>query len=257
MSTNQKITTFDRRYIRENLATIKKVPLKEIPYPRSNSMYIKYKNEIKKIECFKDECFRLSQITPTKEDDYYVDLYFETKEMTQFCSELYSLLIGVYNVDRTTINTIFYIDEYFELYNMFIPNDEEAVEIIKNLIKLCIRHINAGISIHHFSNPRYVLEIVKHYIEINDFHYSHYFDKEMFEYALKNCSNIKVILKIFPAIGSYEVETGYGEWYSKYKERIVATKIQRRVLQWLYRPGGKFMKEAETHFYKVAISTAA
>ena len=64
-------------------------------------------------------------------------------------------------------------------------------------------------------------------------------------------------MKIFPVIESYEVGIGYGEWYNKYKERIAANKIQHRVLQWLYRPGGKFMKEAETHFYKVAIMAAA
>ena len=60
MRTNQKITTYERQYIRESLAILKNVPVKEIPYPRSNIMYINYKNEIRKIQCFKDECFRLS-----------------------------------------------------------------------------------------------------------------------------------------------------------------------------------------------------
>ena len=53
----------------------------------------------------------------------------------------------------------------------------------------------------------------------------------MFDYALKNYSNIKVILKIFLAIGSYKVEIGYDKWYGKYKKRITTNKIQRRVLQ--------------------------
>jgi len=257
MSTNQKITTYERQYMRKSLASLKNVPVKEIPYPRSNNMYINYKNEIRKIQCFNDECFRLSQITPTKEDEYYVNLYLETKEMTQFCSELYRILRGVYNINPTIANASSYISEYFEFYNIFDPNDEEAFDIIKNLIKLCIRYINIGNLIYHFSNPRYVLEIVQYHIDVNGFHFSHYFDKEMFEYALKNCPNIKVILNIFPAVGSYELELGYEKWYNKYKERISATKIQHRVLQWLYRPGGKFMKEAEIHFYNVVITAVA
>ena len=60
MSINRKITTYERQYIRKSLASLKKVHVKEIPYPRSNIMYINYKNEIRKIQCFKDECFRLS-----------------------------------------------------------------------------------------------------------------------------------------------------------------------------------------------------
>ena len=92
MSTYQKISTSDRQYARKFLANLKNIPLNEILYSRSNSMYINYKNEIEKIQSVNDEFKRLSNIMPTKDADYYIDCYLESKEMEQFSNELYNIL---------------------------------------------------------------------------------------------------------------------------------------------------------------------
>ena len=92
MSTYQKINTSDRQYARKFLANLKNIPLNEIPYPRSNSMYVNYKNEIEKIQNVNDEFIRLSNIMPTKDADYYIDRYLESKDLVQFANELYNIL---------------------------------------------------------------------------------------------------------------------------------------------------------------------
>ena len=42
-------------------------------------------------------------------------------------------------------------------------------------------------------------------------------------------------------------------WRHYKVHKNAALKIQRIVLQWLYRPGGSLMKKAETHFYKTVV----
>lgn len=253
MGIYQKISIRNRQNVRLLFANLKNMSLDNIPYPRSNSMYVFYKNEIEKFYSVNDEFMRLSNIMPTKDADYYIDRYLESKEMIQFCNEIYNILDVFPEFDFTSLSLNDQIREYFSNYYMFDPEDKEAIEMIKSLIKLCIRHINVGILTFHYTNPLYILALIKRLILAENVNNSLYFNNEIFEYTLKNCPNIKAVLKMFPAINSHEILNGY----INYERRIAATKIQRRVLQWLYRPGGKFMKEAETHFYKVAISVTA
>ena len=170
---------------------------------------------------------RLFNIMPTKDADYYINYYFESKEMEQFCYKIYNILDVFPKFDFTSYSLDGQVREYFSNYYMFDFEDKKAIEIIKSLIKLYICHINAEILTFCFTNPLRILAIIKTLILAENVNNSLYFNNEIFKYTLKNCPNLKAGLKIFPAINSYKIHNGY----INYKKRIAATKIQRRVLQ--------------------------
>ena len=59
------------------------------------------------------------------------------------------------------------------------------------------------------------------------------------------------LTKICPVL---VIQHSWRHYYKVCKDRKnAAIKIQRIVLQWLYRPGGSLMKKAETHFYKTVV----
>jgi len=74
----------------------------------------------------------------------------------------------------------------------------------------------------------------------------------MHTYTLQNCPNIKEVLKLFPNMASRRLTEGLQKWHDKNKHKNASIKIQHAFLQWLYRPGGIIMKNAEFHFYKLA-----
>jgi len=232
MRTHQEKAASERQIVHKNLTDIKEILLNEIPYQYSKSKFINYVNKIEKIQSeidkiqdVKDEFKRLSKIMPTKDADYYVNQYLGSKEMEQFRNDLYLVLYGLPDFIHFFHNMGHYTTEFFSNIYMFDPEDEEAIRIIKTLIKLCIRHINAGLLTYRYCNPLYILNLTKEIILNECDNYLLYFDNEMYEYTLNNCSNIKAVFKIFPAINSRKIAKGYSKWFTKYEERIAATKI--------------------------------
>ena len=207
-----------------------------------------------------NEFKRLSEID-SDSINFYLECYLDSKKIQQF---RYSFLeeLGIYT-ERNELETYSFISLSDYLLNEFTPayfeyaqsfskkTYNEVLSYFKKFVKLCIQHADIKLKILWQSNPIELLKDIKKIWE-SEYDIKLLYDSEMHTYALQNCLNIKEVLNLFPHMDSIELSEGLQKWHDKNKCKNASIKIQHAFLQWLYRPGGIIMKNAESHFYKLA-----
>ena len=122
-------------------------------------------------------------------------------------------------------------------------------------MRVCIRYANLKTKTFPNNNPLLLLNIIKRILaDYWSSAFSLFYDFEMHTFALKNSPNIKDVLRTFSRISSIEISNEWHKRDNMNKRKNAAIKIQQKVVQWLYRPGGHFMKKAEVCFYKTAVT---
>ena len=207
-----------------------------------------------------NEFKRLSEID-SDSINFYLEWYLDSKKIQQF---QYNFLreLGVYiEENESEMDNFLHLSDY--MLNEFTPINfeyaqsfsketyNEVLSYFKKFVKLCIQHADIKLEILWQSNPIELLKDIKK-IWKSEYDIKLLYDSEMYTYTLQNCPNIKEVLNLFPHMDSIELSEGLQKWHNKNKCKNASIKIQHAFLQWLYRPGGIIMKNAESHFYKLA-----
>lgn len=193
--------------------------------------------------------------------DFYLECYLESKKIQQFRNSFINELEFYEERNELEMYDFLHLSDY--LLNYFTPinfefaqyYDKESYNRVlshfKKFVKLCIQYADIKLKLLWDSSPIELLKEIKKIWE-SEYDIKLLYDSEMHAYTLQNCPNIKEVLSLFPHINSTELSKGLQEWHNKNKRKNASIKIQHTFLQWLYRPGGDIMKNAESHFYKVA-----
>ena len=199
--------------------------------------------------------------------DYYFDIYLESKKIQQFRDSFLNHLEIFEERERLQSNDALHLQDYFNNYfepNIFMfisciddileyPKDyKNVLKYFQKFMKLCIQHADIKLEIMWQSNPIELLKDIKKNWESKQADIRLIYDSEMHAFTLQHCPNIKEVLKLIPRINSKDITEGWQKWHDKNKRKNAAIKIQRAFLQWLFRPGGNFMKNAESHFRQIA-----
>ena len=204
-----------------------------------------------------EEFKRLGSIETIGNSDYFVERYLESKKIQQFCRD-FLFAIGEGHIMHLEPRDLSPLTNYLfvfldEFEGIYYYNEDDWYDKLLSVMRVCIRYANLETKTFSNNNPLLLLNIIKHKLAGYWFStFSLFYDFEMHTFTLKNSPNIKGVLRTFPRISSIEISNEWHKRDNMNKRKNAAIKIQQKVVQWLYRPEGNFMKKAEVHFYKTA-----
>jgi hypothetical protein len=144
-----------------------------------------------------------------------------------------------FNADRAL--EVFTLDDFIDMTYRFMPKEN-----INTIMKLCIKASRPDFSLYRGNNPYDILNMLQ-YEGVK-------FDREMYKLARSDeCTDSKRILSLFCDLPATKIQHVWLKYRQQKRNRAIQI-IQKRVLEWLYRPDGPMMKKSEKNFNRLIMS---
>jgi len=142
-----------------------------------------------------------------------------------------------FNADRAL--EVFDLVDFIDMTYKYMTKEN-----INTITKLCIKASRLDFSLYSGNNPYDILEMLQ-YKGVK-------FDREMYKLA-RECTDSKRILSLFCNLPATKIQHAWLKYRQQRRNRAIQI-IQKRVLEWLYRPDGPMMKKSEKNFNQLIMS---